>query len=147
MTRPLSPAAGVPALLLRWLLVAAISFGAFQPRDLVWCWAGSGQGAVEEAGALRCAGASGGACREAPARDETHGVGGGSLHDGCVDVSLRTPARPELARPAAPSPAVAFLPVATPERLPRQTRPRPRDRAHAARADAHDVSLSVVLRA
>jgi hypothetical protein len=136
--------------LVRRLAVAVIALGLLQPRAFVWCRTEAGHAALEPvedgccgtpAPEARCSRDLSEAAPPGPAGD-----GADVESDACRDVLVETPAdRPHDERLSRPLVAVA-LPSPDVEPTPPATAPSAAGRGETARAAAHDLVLSTVLR-
>ena len=138
--------------LARWLVVAGVVLGLSQPRDLVWCHSDSGHSALEDLDARCCKTPAGEAsCAEEVAGPRSGGLdglgrsGGAPCTDVLVEAPTRLPVDKRLEKPTAEKAAVR-LPAASEKVSPPRTSVLTRDGEDVARAAAHEVTLSNVLR-
>ena len=140
---------GLPAVFARWIVVAGIVLGLAQPRDRVWCQAGSGHSAVEDLDA-GCCRAPGGetSCAQDPAASDSRDLDRkqGTDGNGCTDVLVEAPTRLPPAKRISSQQATPLVFPSMDGPFPIRAGFHSRKRGDRFPATAHALSPSSVLR-
>ncbi len=127
------------------LAVAGLS----PPRAFVWCQTEAGHAAVEEL-ETGCCSVPGTEARCAPGLASAGPLesrdGGGAPGEACRDVLVEAPTGLPLGARLLPFPEAALRPFAAGTTVPPPPSPAPSRRGDLARAAAHDLILSTILR-